>query len=446
MLTLYDSFLNSKTKFVPSSQSQVGLYVCGPTVYNEIHVGNARTVIAFDLLYRILKKEFPNVVYVRNITDIDDKIIKKANEENKSCEEIAKVFEESFNENCNKLQTLLPTYCPKATDTIIEIIEFIGNLIESGFAYLKDDHVYFDIKSINDYGALSGQNNVIAGKRIEVCFEKNNNEDFVLWKPSKFKEPYWNSPWGKGRPGWHIECSAMSAKFLGEKFDIHAGGQDLLFPHHENERAQNIGMYGKLAGPKYWLHNGMILFDGAKMSKSLGNTVLLSEIFKLYDPLIVKFFILSSHYRHSLNWKTESLNHAAARYKRWMFHLQDYLQDFINDDLDSFIHEEIYNPLLDDMNILSSFANFDRMLEDALKNHDKNILKQLASSLKWLGLISFKKDDENLIKILEEKLQERKISKQMKDYKKADEIRKFIEDSGYLVLDSESGSVLKKKI
>lgn len=437
MLTIYNSLFNRKENFMPMSQEQITMYVCGPTVYNQIHVGNARSVIVFDLLYRILKKEYKEVVYVRNITDIDDKIIKKAKEEGKTCSEVSLFWEESFKENCKKLQLLEPDQEPRATDTIKEIIEAVAELIENNYAYVNEDQVMFRISELEEYGKLSKQNNTEAGKRIAISELKESDEDFVLWKPSKVGEPYWNSPWGKGRPGWHIECTAMSAKFLGERFDIHGGGQDLMFPHHENEIAQNIGLYGKSAGPRYWMHNAMVLFDGQKMSKSLGNIILLSQAFAEYDPCIIKFFILSAHYRHQLIWTDENLKQAHARYRRWMFHLEEYKND------EKIILDEVYQALLDDINTPKAFAVFEEILTKAIKNKDKELFKSLYSTLNWFALTSELKAEDSKEK-LEALLEERLKAKANKDYKRADEIREIIEKFGYELIDSQDGQILKK--
>lgn len=411
------------------------MYVCGPTVYNEIHVGNARPVLVFDLLYRVLKHVYADVIYTSNITDIDDKIIKKANEEGKSAKDVATLWEDSFHANCIKLNTLPPTFQPRASECIKEIIESVGELIESGFAYCKDGNVLFRISEVAEYGKLSKQTGVISGARITSYIDKEDEKDFVLWKPSKLGEPYWNSPWGKGRPGWHIECSAMSAKYLGQRFDIHGGGQDLIFPHHENEQAQNIGLYGQYAGPRYWMHNAMVLFDGEKMSKSLGNVVLLSQAFQKYDPLLVRFFILSTHYRHALLWKDESIQQAHSRLQRWLCHLQGQTDG-------GHVDDDVLEALKNDLNTPEAFAIVDEKLSQALKEEDKEMLKKLANTLKWLGLLS--DEDQELQKLLNEKLHQRNLARQTKDYLLADKLRAEIQVHGYDVMDSDSGSILKK--
>ena len=436
MLKLYNTLSNSLEEFKPIDKNKITLYVCGPTVYNEIHVGNARCIVVFDLLYRVLKNLYKQVVYVRNITDIDDKIINKANKESSDFQDIALFWEASFLKNCDLLNTLTPTHLPRATDTMHEIIESIGYLVDEGFAYFSEGHVFFRIDSIEEYGKLSNQNNVIEGKRVEILQEKESAQDFVLWKPSKINEPYWNSIWGKGRPGWHIECSAMSKKFLGDSFDIHAGGQDLIFPHHENEQAQNVALSGKYAGPNYWMHNAMINMDNEKMSKSLGNIVLLSEIFKQYDPIVVKFFILSTHYRHILSWKEEGLIQSQTRLNRWYYHLDGYVKE-------GEICQEVFDALLNDLNMPNALGIFETQLDIAIKKNDSILLQKLGSTLYFLGL--YKNEDENLKAQLEEKLKERNQARKDKDYAKADELRNEILKNGYEIFDSANGSSLRRK-
>jgi len=443
LLKLYNTYSNKKEDFVPEDNQCVKMYVCGPTVYGEIHVGNARSLLVFDLLYRVLLSLYPCIKYARNITDIDDKIIKRANDENTTSAQIAQTWEESFKQNYKKLNVLEPTYQPRATDTMNEILDSIGQLIEQGVAYEEDGHVLFRVSALEEYGALSKQNSILEGARVAVGEYKENSRDFVLWKPSKLGEPYWNSAWGKGRPGWHIECTAMSAKLLGETFDIHGGGQDLLFPHHENEQAQNIGLYGKYAGPRYWVHNAMVLFDNQKMSKSLGNIVRISQALEEHDAMIIRFFILSTHYRHALMWKDENIQQAASRFKRWMYHLYDYAN---HNTEQQEINEKVFDALLDDLNTPEAFAIFDEQLSNALQNDDKPQLKKLANTLNFLGLIIPRETEtiEDIAK-LEEKLQQRNIARAQKDFALADNLRAEIEAAGYEIIDTANGAILKKK-
>lgn len=442
-MQLYNTLTQRKEEFEPREKDTVKMYVCGPTVYNEIHVGNARAVLVFDLLFRVLKRRFKNVIYVRNITDIDDKIIQQAQKEGKTSKEIAEYWEKSFNENCKKLNTLPPTYTPRATETIKEMQEAIALMLEHGFAYEQDGNVMFKVSALEEYGKLSKQKETQTGARIEKQDFKNADKDFVLWKPSKIAEPYWSSIWGSGRPGWHIECSAMSTKFLGEKFDIHGGGSDLLFPHHENENAQNIALFGSDAGPKFWMHNAMILFEGEKMSKSTGNIIRLSQAFEKYHPIFIRFFILSTYYRHPLQWKEENLQNALARFNRWMFHIQDYLE--IQNYDDNEIVPEFINALENDLNTPEAFAIFDMYFQKALKNDDKSLIKKLINCLNFIGCLpNFNKDEAYMKQKLEERLKIRDKARQEKNFDLADKIRNEIEEAGYEIIDSNEGSTLKK--
>lgn len=445
-LKLYNSYTNTKEDFLPIDAQHIKMYVCGPTVYNEIHVGNARSILVFDLLYRILRRLYPNVTYVRNITDIDDKIIHRAQVENKTSQEVAQFWEERFKVNYKKLNILEPNFQPRATDTIKEIIEAVGTLIENGFAYVNDDTVFFKVSELEEYGKLSKQDQVLDGARVAISESKEDQKDFVLWKSSKAGEPYWNSPWGKGRPGWHIECTAMSAKFLGERFDIHGGGQDLIFPHHENEQAQNVGLYGKFAGPRYWVHNAMIVMDGQKMSKSLGNIVLLADALENYDSALLRFFILGTHYRHKLIWNDENIAQFATRFTRIVFQLEEYLYIDIKKQTENLeskeIVEEIFHALLNDLNTLDAFTIFEEKLSAAIATDDKSMMEKLANTLHFLGF-TFEKDIQ-LIEKLEQKLVARNQARQEKNYALADEIRAEINANGYDIADCATGSKLKR--
>lgn len=435
MLKIYNSKTHKKEEFVPLDDSNIKMYVCGPTVYNEIHIGNARSAIVFDILNRVLRCIYPKVTYVRNITDIDDKIIIKAKEENKSCEEVAKYWNESYQKNCEMLQLLIPDSQPKATDVVKEIIEFIANLIENDFAYEKDGSVFFRISELKTYGELSNNSNLLEANRISVNENKDAQNDFVLWKPSKLYEPYWRSPWGEGRPGWHIECSAMGLKYLGESFDIHGGGQDLLFPHHENENAQNKALNGDKAGPKYWMHNAMLLMNKEKMSKSLGNIVLLSDIFKNYHPIFIKFYILNTHYRHMLNFELEILNQLALKFDLWIYHLGEYFDN----ELPTLNVNDLYE-LLEDLNLPGFFVRFEAILNLAIKNNDIEKLKYCAGVLKFLGLDVKILASSKEVKSMAKERQEAQIKQ---DYKRSDELREQIAAQGFVVIDKKSDYIIK---
>ena len=316
-LMVYNTATRSMEEFQPRTPREVGMYVCGPTVYDDCHVGHARAMVAFDLVVRWLEYRGYRVTYVRNITDIDDKIIKRAAERGIHCGELAEHFIREFHRDMGRLGLREPTVEPRATAHIQEMIALISQLWERGFAYEAGGDVCYDIGRYGGYGKLSGRDtdDLIAGARVEINERKRNPLDFVLWKAAKPGEPQWPSPWGPGRPGWHIECSAMSAKYLGTTFDIHGGGQDLIFPHHENEIAQSEGATGSILA-RYWLHNAHVMIDKIKMSKSLGNFFTLKEVFKKYDPRVVRYFLLSKHYRTPIEFSESSLSEARTSLHR----------------------------------------------------------------------------------------------------------------------------------
>ena len=317
---LSNSLGNKKEKFVPINKNKIGMYVCGPTVYDDPHIGNARPLVIFDILFRVLKCKFGEkaVNYVRNITDIDDKIIQSSIEKNISTEELTKKIIKNFHDDCAYLNCENPTFEPKATENISLMVEMINQLLRNGYAYSNNRNVYFEVKKFKDYGKLSNKklDELIAGSRVEVSENKKNPEDFVLWKPSKDKEPYWESPWGKGRPGWHLECSVMSKKYLGDKFDIHGGGRDLIFPHHENEIAQSTCAHGGDTFARYWMHNGFVNVQSKKMSKSLGNVVLVRELLEQGPGEAIRLALLGAHYRQPLDWSDEVLHESRRKLDR----------------------------------------------------------------------------------------------------------------------------------
>lgn len=318
MLQIYNSLKHQKEDFVPLTPGKIGIYVCGVTVYDYCHIGHARTFVNFDMIVRYLRWRGFDVHYVRNITDIDDKIIKRANERGVPARELAAEFIDKMHEDFAKLNILSPDVEPRATDNIAEIIDLTERLIHGGHAYVGGNgDVMFSISSFPGYGALSGQKleELNAGARVEVEKSKRNPFDFVLWKMSKPGEPAWDSPWGRGRPGWHIECSAMNHKYLGEKFDIHGGGSDLIFPHHENEIAQSCCAF-HTSYVNYWMHSGMVMINAEKMSKSLNNFFTIRDVLEHYDPETIRFFLLSGQYRSALNYSTENLDMARAALTR----------------------------------------------------------------------------------------------------------------------------------
>lgn len=317
-LRVYNTLTRRKEEFKPRDKGKVAMYVCGPTVYYYIHVGNARCYLNFDTIKRYLEFKGYDVLHVMNYTDVDDKVINQAKEEGVSASEVAQKYTEAFIDDMDHLNLKPANLTPKATEHIPEMIDMIETLIEKGYAYEVDGDVYFEIAKKSDYGKLSHRSieEVEAGARVEIDPRKRDPLDFALWKKAKPDEPSWDSPWGKGRPGWHIECSAMSLKYLGMSFDIHGGGQDLIFPHHENEIAQSESFIGKKPFVRYWLHNGFINIEGEKMAKSLGNIILVRDVLKNHDPAAVKMLFLGTHYRSPIDFSEEKLEEAGKSYER----------------------------------------------------------------------------------------------------------------------------------
>jgi len=320
-LKISNTLTRSKEKFIPINEKNIRMYVCGPTVYDYPHVGNARPLIVFDLLFRLLSKIYPNskVTYVRNITDIDDKIIEASNKSKISIQDLTSKVTKDFHDDCNYLGCLNPTIEPKATEHLNEMINLIKKLIQNDFAYESNGHVYFQVTKFKKYGNLSNKKieELISGSRVEVSDNKKEPGDFVLWKPSKENEPSWDSPFGKGRPGWHLECSAMSEKYLGNHFDIHGGGLDLIFPHHENEIAQSVCANNNEKFSNYWLHNGYVTVEKQKMSKSLGNFITINELKKNYNGQVVRLAMLSTHYTQPFDWNENILEASKKSLDKW---------------------------------------------------------------------------------------------------------------------------------
>ena len=391
-LKIYNTLSKAKEEFIPLNKNLIGMYVCGPTVYDDPHIGNARPLIIFDLVYRILIKKFGKnkVNYVRNITDIDDKIIQRANELKINIGELTKSITDIFLADCKYLNCLNPNHQPKATDHIAAMIQMIENLLTKKFAYIKDGNVYFNVNKFKDYGKLSNKNpkELISGSRVEISELKNNPLDFVLWKPSKEKEPSWQSPWGNGRPGWHIECSAMSEKFLGKEFDLHCGGLDLIFPHHENEIAQSICANDSSIFAKYWMHNGYVTVDGKKMSKSDGNFITINNLKNNFNGQVVRLSILGTHYRQPLDWNLNILETNKKILDNW-YNLYSPSEDEISD--------EIFNILLDDLNT-PKFITSIHSLYNKAKTGDDLAKKNLNSALKFIGLFNENKEQFNIIR------------------------------------------------
>ena len=324
-LQLYNSLGRSKNEFVPLNPNEVKLYVCGPTVYSDIHIGNARPIIVFDVLYRLLKFSYPRVTYVRNITDVDDKILARANELGESINALTARTVKQFHQDIAQLGTIKPDYEPRATDHISQMVGMIQRLIDGGFGYIAEKHVLFHVPSVPSYGILSGRSRdeMVAGARVEPAPYKRDPGDFVLWKPSEEGEIGWESPWGRGRPGWHIECSAMSIEYLGTDFDIHGGGEDLIFPHHENEIVQSCCAYPDTSFARVWLHNGYLQSEGTKMSKSLNNFYTVKELLgdgerqRMWRGESIRLMMLSTQYRQSLDFRVEGIENSKNKLDRW---------------------------------------------------------------------------------------------------------------------------------
>ena len=371
-MKLYNTMTNKIEEFKTIEENKVKMYVCGPTVYNYIHLGNARPIVVFDTLARYFKYKGMEVNYVQNFTDVDDKIINKSIEEGTSASEVSEKYIKYFFEDINKLNILGSVKRPKVTENMAEIIEIIQKLIDNGFAYEKDGDVYFEVKKYKDYGKLSNQKieELELGARIDVSEIKKNPVDFALWKKKKDGEPFWESPWGQGRPGWHIECSAMAKKYLGDTFDIHGGGQDLVFPHHENEIAQSKCAYhGNFAN--YWLHNGFIQINGDKMSKSLGNFFLLREILEKFSGNVVRLFILSTHYRKPINFSFENMEDT----KKALQNIVKSMNKF-EDIVKKCKNEKIEN--VKNLEFSQRIDEFDKRFEDAM-DEDMNTPQALAT-------------------------------------------------------------------
>jgi cysteinyl-tRNA synthetase len=445
---LTNNLTNKKEKFIPKDKNNVRMYVCGPTVYDDPHIGNARPVVVFDILFKILKNKYPNVTYVRNITDVDDKIIKSSKENNISISELTKKITQSFNEDCIYLNCEQPNHEPKATEHISEMIEMISELIKKGFAYENNKHVYFEVKKFKDYGQLSNKklDELVAGSRIEVSDNKKNPEDFVLWKPSETDEPSWDSPWGKGRPGWHLECSAMSKKYLGNEFDVHGGGVDLLFPHHENEIAQSRCANDSKAFANYWLHNAFITMSNEKMAKSQGNILKIKDFRNNKSGQVLRMALMSAHYRQPLDWNDKLLEECENTINKWY-------NVYLNIKTKLKISDEILKPLLDDLNTPGYIANLHKLYEKAAKGSDEDKIL-FISACNFIGLLNETKEDwlkfkKNKVSISENeiliKINQRNEARVNKNYKEADKIRDELLDKGVLIEDKDGKTTWKFK-
>ena len=452
-LHLYDTYSKSKKQFSPIDPSNVRMYVCGPTVYDFAHVGNARPVIIFDILFRLLRQIYGSeqVTYARNITDVDDKIIEAAKINGETIEELTRRTTNYFHDDADYVCSIQPTVEPKATEHISEMIEMIKTLIEKGFAYESKSNVLFTSSKFPKYGNLSGKNidDLIAGARVELEDFKKESSDFVLWKPSKVDEPGWDSPWGHGRPGWHIECSAMSKKYLGETFDIHGGGQDLIFPHHENEIAQSECSHNKKFS-NFWMHNGFVTVEGSKMAKSDGNFVTINQLKGKYQGEVIRLAMIMTHYRQPLNWTEDTLSEAKKTLDKWY----DFLSKCsLPKDSKSNISKSVFDALSDDINSPKAITELHHLYK-SLNTNDIDRVQEFINSAQFLGLLNsdanewkkwLKSDsivDEAKINQL---IESRNLARKKGDYSDADKIREELDQMGVVLEDKDGQTSWKLK-
>ena len=445
-LKLTNSLTRKKELFKPLDPNKITMYACGPTVYDSPHVGNARTLVIFDTLYRVLNKIYGKVDYVRNITDVDDKIIDASKKNNKSIEDITNTVVETFHNDCKTLNCEIPSKEPKATEHIEEMIVMTKSLIEKNFAYENHGHVYFSVTSFKDYGQLSNKNldQLKTGTRVEVSKLKKNPMDFVLWKPSEKEDPGWESPWGRGRPGWHLECSVMSEKYLGKNFDIHGGGLDLIFPHHENEIARSCCNNSTKKFANYWVHNGFVTINKEKMSKSLGNIITISNAVKKYSGQVVRLALLSAHYSQPLDWNDELLENQRAIIEKW-YKLYEKSEDDIV--------LEVSESLLDDLNTPGFIAKIHELYNNAIKG-DKKSKILFNNACRLLGLFNISKNKWDDLKKLNtnisedfilKKINERDQAKKNKNFDLADKIREELLGEGIIIEDLKDRTIWKLK-
>ena len=453
-IKFYNSLTNQKEDFVPICEGEVGIYVCGMTVYDSCHLGHARAMMAFDILVRYLRYQNYKVNFIRNITDIDDKIIERANENKETIDALTDRTIASMQEDFSKLGLEIPKNEPRATDHIEGMIRMISTLIDKGHAYQSEGgDVFFAVRTFPEYGKLSNKNidDLNPGSRIKEDGSKKDPLDFVLWKSAKPNEPSWDSPWGLGRPGWHIECSVMSLENLGKHFDIHGGGPDLLFPHHENEIAQSeCASEDKFAN--YWMHSGLLKIDGEKMSKSLGNFAMLKDLFASYHPEVIRYYLISSHYRSSLNFDSDSLDQARSALTRLYQALSLASSEESNLHNDSV--KEFKDSMNDDLNTpeaLSILFGLAKLINNSQDTQDQNMYASTMRELgKVLGLLNdssetFLQYGANLAdEEINQKIEERNQARDNKDFQKADEIRDELATQGILLHDSSDGTSWKK--
>jgi cysteinyl-tRNA synthetase len=455
-ISLHNSLTRRVEAFAPLDPERVTMYLCGPTVYNYVHIGNARGPVVFDVLVKLLRRHYPKVVYARNITDVDDKINTAAQQLGVGIESITTRYAQAYREDMAKLGIAPPDLEPHATAHIPQIIAMIERLIDGGHAYAAEGHVLFEVDSFPAYGALSGRDpeELLAGARVEVAPYKKSPGDFVLWKPSTPDLPGWDSPWGRGRPGWHIECSAMSEAHLGETIDIHAGGVDLQFPHHENEIAQSTCAHGGKVFARYWMHNGMLTFSGRKMSKSLGNVMLVHELLQEHPPEALRLLLLRGHYRQPLDWSDGAIAQSISTLDGWYRVLRD-LSDVDVDTAHPPIPATVEAALCDDLNTPQALAELSQLADAARQSNSAEAKAALLGAGAVLGLLQ--QDPESWFKQaggaaevdearIDALLEERRAARAAKDFKRADAIREELTAMGIAIEDGAQGtrwSVLK---
>lgn len=466
MIQLYNTLTRKKEPFQPITPGKVRMYVCGPTVYNYIHLGNARPIVVFDTVRRYLEYRGYEVTYVQNFTDVDDKIINKAKESGQSAGEIAEKYIEEYFYDAENLNVRRADIHPKVTENMQDIIQFVNKLIEKNAAYQVDGDVYFNTEKFKDYGKLSKQSieDLQAGARVEVGEKKKNPLDFALWKTAKPQEVFWISPWGEGRPGWHIECSTMVNKYLGETIDIHAGGADLIFPHHENEIAQSESLTNKPFA-KYWMHNGYITINNEKMSKSLGNVFTVRELIEKYDPKVIRFLILSVHYRNPINFSEElllqsekSLERIKTTYTNLVHRFKNADEGQLNRDIEGMIDnfktrfEEEMDDDFNTANAITVIFDYIKQINIYLQNEkvNKQTLSAMMDRLEmWLEILGLEKvlqvEENKDNQWIEEMVEERNQAKKNKDWHRADQIRDQLKEKGIILEDTPQGVRWRKK-
>jgi len=442
-IKIFNTFNKKKELFQPVNKDKVCMYVCGPTVYSHPHIGNARAAIVPDILFRVLRKHYADVVYIRNITDVDDKISDAALKQNTTVYDISNKYTNIYQNNMSSLDMMHPTHQPKVTDNMTAIINTISTIIKNGAAYVSEDHVIFDTNKYKNYGELSKRSldDMIDGARVDVASYKKSPRDFVLWKPSTDKQPGWESPWGVGRPGWHIECTSMIKNIIGtdSTLDIHGGGNDLIFPHHENEIAQG-SCVSSAKYCNYWFHNGIVLVNKKKMSKSLGNVILVDDLLKKFDSGTIRLALLSAHYRQPLNWTDSTIMEAGNLMRKFKALAKSLNEETVSEDLE----KDIIDILSDDLNTPEAIKFLSSLAKSAKNNKDD--LKKLIISAKFIGLDLLKEDkpivhDNINKKEIEELIQERLEFRLKGDYERADKIREKLLSMNIHIKDLEGTTV-----